>query len=249
VASGISLTSSKKSVPVAGQVEAAQLAAVGAGEGALLVSEQLALHQGLRQGPAVYRHEGLVAARAGGVDLARDQLLAGAAFAVDQHGGVGRLGRLLGVLQGLPEGGGAADDPVHRELARHFALQYLHPQAQGAGLQGARNGAADFVHVERLGHEIHAPDLMDSTTGFTLVEALTMTHASSGYISCASFSRVSPSLSGIITSSSMRSNRWSDSSLWAPVRCRRWPRGSPSRRSCAAIRGCPLHHPQSAVAS
>jgi len=48
----------------------------GAGERALLVAEELALHQGIGDGAAINRHERLVAARAVLVDQARRELLA-----------------------------------------------------------------------------------------------------------------------------------------------------------------------------
>ena len=57
----------------------------GAGEGAFLVAEQNQLDQVLRHGAAIDRDEGLGAAGAGAVDGARDQLLADAGFAFDQH--------------------------------------------------------------------------------------------------------------------------------------------------------------------
>ena len=67
-------------------LELADPLAVGAGEGALLVAEQLAFQQGLGNGGAVDGQE-----RPGGpaavlVDGPGDQLLAGAALAQDQHG-------------------------------------------------------------------------------------------------------------------------------------------------------------------
>ncbi len=73
------------------------------GEGALLVAEQLALEQVLRDRGAVDRDERLVGARGFAVDVARQHLLAGAALAGDQDRGVG--GRdLVGEL----------DDGLHR---------------------------------------------------------------------------------------------------------------------------------------
>ena len=56
---------------------------------ALLVAEQLAFQQRLGQGGAVEADERPVLARAGVVDGAGHQLLADAALAADQHGGVG----------------------------------------------------------------------------------------------------------------------------------------------------------------
>ncbi len=70
-----------------GQLEAAELLRVRAREGALLVAEQLGLHQGFGDRRDVDGHEGLPAAFAARVDRSRDQLLAGAALAGDQHRG------------------------------------------------------------------------------------------------------------------------------------------------------------------
>ena len=57
-------------------------------EGALDVSEKVALHQTLGDRRAVQRDERSVAARAGVVDRAGDELLAGAALTADAHVGV-----------------------------------------------------------------------------------------------------------------------------------------------------------------
>ena len=59
----------------------------------LLVAEQLALEQRLRNAAAVDGHERLAGALPLVVDAARDQLFAGAAFAQDEHGG--RVARRL----------------------------------------------------------------------------------------------------------------------------------------------------------
>src|SRR5579864_7773550 len=67
-------------------LELADAAAVGAGEGALLVPEQLALQQVLRDGRAVEGQERGLSAGAVLVDGAGDKLLAGAALPGDQHG-------------------------------------------------------------------------------------------------------------------------------------------------------------------
>ena len=60
----VSLTSSRKSVPPSGRLEEARPVAVGAGEGALHVAEELALEQRVGEGGAVHGDEGL-ALRAG----------------------------------------------------------------------------------------------------------------------------------------------------------------------------------------
>ena len=73
-----------------GGLEASFLAPVGAGERAALMAEQLAFHQRLWNRRAIDRHVSRVAARRQLVNGARDQLLAGAAFA-GNHDRRGRL--------------------------------------------------------------------------------------------------------------------------------------------------------------
>ena len=108
--------------PAGALLELADPLAVGPGERALLVAEQLALQQRLGDGGAVDRQE-----RPGGpaavlVDGAGDQLLAGAALAEDQHGDVLRgdpADRLVDLLHRRR----AADEhvrpgPARRRLVR-----------------------------------------------------------------------------------------------------------------------------------
>jgi hypothetical protein len=108
--------------PARGQLEAPGLLAIGAGEGAPLVAEQLGLQQGLGERGAVHRHEGTFHAGARVMDGSRYQLLAGPALAHDQGGGLGG-GHLGGAVEGLPQRSGAADD-----LIEPVALAQLRPQ-------------------------------------------------------------------------------------------------------------------------
>src|SRR6266404_3979686 len=75
--------------------------------------EQLAIKKGLRQRRAIQRHERLALARTIFVNRARGQLLACAAFATDQNGGVAG-GDLLNKLVDLTHA---------RALANHVVLQ------------------------------------------------------------------------------------------------------------------------------
>ena len=68
-----------------GLLEAADALAIGAGEGALLVSEQLRLEQRLGKRRAVHLDEVPRRAMRVVMDRAGDELLAGARFAADQH--------------------------------------------------------------------------------------------------------------------------------------------------------------------
>jgi hypothetical protein len=73
--------------PRIGLLELARLGSRGAGEGALLVAEELAFHQVFREGGAVDLHQRPVAARRVEMNGARDQVLPYPAFAGQQHGG------------------------------------------------------------------------------------------------------------------------------------------------------------------
>ena len=70
---------------VAGGADEAEVVAVGAGEGAAAVAEELAFEQVARNGGAVERDERLLGAVGEVVNGAGEDLLAGAAFAGDQH--------------------------------------------------------------------------------------------------------------------------------------------------------------------
>ena len=85
----------------------------GAGEGALLVAEELAFEQRLGERGAVDGHEGAAGARAAAVEGAGDELLARAALAAQQHGRVG----------GRDPGDAAADLAHHRAVAHHGGVE------------------------------------------------------------------------------------------------------------------------------
>ena len=104
----------------------------GAGEGAANVAEELGFEQGLGDGTAVDGDEGCGGARAGAVDCARQQFLAGAAVAADEHARVRR-----GDESGLVEQG------VH---ARAVADQVAAPMRVG-GTGGCRHGATELQRV------------------------------------------------------------------------------------------------------
>ena len=129
-----------------GLLEAALRARLGAGEGALLVAEQLALDQFARDRRHVDRHERALPALAEVVQHARDQLLAGAALAVDHHGQVG-----------LRQAGEDAIDLLHRRRAADerqlLAFDLLRrPLRRAPGLgQRAADDGDHLVEVERLG--------------------------------------------------------------------------------------------------
>ena len=77
-----------------GDLEQPLAVGVGAGEGPFAVAEELALDEVLGQGAAVDRDEGVAGAAALVVEVAGDQLLAGAGLAQDHHAGIGRRDRV-----------------------------------------------------------------------------------------------------------------------------------------------------------
>ena len=105
----IELTSSRKIVPRFASSKSPLLVRHRAGEGALLVTEQLGLEQVLRQRAAVDRDEWLMLPVAVEMQRARDQFLAGAAFALDQNRAVG-VGDLVDQIVNLLHLLARADD-------------------------------------------------------------------------------------------------------------------------------------------
>src|SRR5690606_32834884 len=106
----------------------------GAGEGALLVAEELALDESARHGGTIDLDERAIGSVAGAVNGAGDELLAGARLAVDQDGGVGP-GDLGDLLAHAPDRVAAADEAV---LGIGFALLLADVLALGRkGLDGA----------------------------------------------------------------------------------------------------------------
>ena len=117
----------------------------GAGERAARVAEELRFEHALGERAAVDRHERARRAPAVRVDRARDELLAGAAVADDEHrrGGVGRVRNLLVDRQ---HAGRAADQAGRRDVEGGPR------SAAGAATSDERalDGRLDFRDVERL---------------------------------------------------------------------------------------------------
>src|SRR5207244_30333 len=91
------------------RLEEPDLVAVGAGEGAADVAEELGLEERLGERRAVDREERRRAPRAVEVDRLRDELLPRAGLALDQHGDL-RVGHLVEDREERAHGGRAADD-------------------------------------------------------------------------------------------------------------------------------------------
>ena len=141
-----------------GGLEAADARARGAGEGALLVAEELALEQVLGDRGAVDDDEGLVARGAEIVDRARDELLAGAALAGDQHGRARRRDALDGAEHAAHHLA-LADQAPEPRLARHLVAQAHDFLFERAALEELAHLDAQRVDLEGLGHEVGGAEL------------------------------------------------------------------------------------------
>src|SRR5690606_31742566 len=117
-------------------------------ERAALVAEQLALDQVLRQRRAVQRDEGLLGLRAQRVQVPRDQLLARAALAQDQHR-AGNRRQPADLLAQALHGQARADE-------RRLRVQ---PRAQGLHLRDQPPALERVSHL--LHHALHRLRLVD----------------------------------------------------------------------------------------
>ncbi len=112
-----------------GFLEPAGARAVGAGEGALFMAEQLCLDQGFGQRRAIHGDERFAPAWGEVMQAFGDQFLAGAAFTDDQHRAI-ELGSAPGLLHRIEKGEALADKlriflhaPTYGEIS--------HPLARG----------------------------------------------------------------------------------------------------------------------
>ena len=116
--------SSRKMRPALGELEPPFLRPLRAGEGALLVAEELGLDQRLGERRATHLDERLLGPRRVVVDRVRDHLLAGPGLAADQHRRIGA--RDLGdLLVDLLNRGAVADDAAERVLVAQLVAQVL----------------------------------------------------------------------------------------------------------------------------
>ena len=125
----------------------------GAGEGALLVTEQDRFHQIVRDRAAIDRDERLRLALAAAVDGAGEQFLADAGFALDQH----RNGRSRGLLRGAQHarhGLAAGDDVGEGQPAFAAVPDALQLALQRAGVQRIAQRNLQPLDADRLDHEI-----------------------------------------------------------------------------------------------
>jgi hypothetical protein len=118
-------------VPAVGRLHQPDLALDGTGESALFVAEEFGFHQVGGNRGAVDIEKFLLARRRGVVDHPRQQPLAGAGFAIEQHGAGGAAGHPIRQLTQGDDAGMLADQ---RALIIRHVLRRLH----GAGQAGSR---------------------------------------------------------------------------------------------------------------
>ena len=135
------------------QLEAALPPIGRAGEGALLVAEDFALEQRLGNRGAVDGDERKAGARAQLVDGLRDQLLAGARLAGDEHRRRGRR-RLLDHLIDLAHLGAVADERAERAVLAQLAAQRLHLAHRLEPLDDLVEQDLQPLNVDRLGQVV-----------------------------------------------------------------------------------------------
>src|SRR5207249_7643936 len=144
--------------PLVRELELAELLRVRVGERALLVAEELALEQRLRDGGAVERDQRAVGARAPVVDRLGDQLLAGAALTGDEdrgaelRDGFDRLEDLLHLRR-------AADDVADVVAVADLAAELLELALQVGVLGRPLQVQPQLLDVERLGDVPERPEL------------------------------------------------------------------------------------------
>ena len=139
-----------------GELEAAGLALCGAGERPLLVSEQLALEQRLRNRRAIDGDERSVIARAERVQRSGEQLLACSALAFEQDRGI-RRGRAMELLRDLTELAVLADDPRRTAPLGQFLFENdvlgEHPALRDRPLDHQQQ----VIGLDGLGQKVHRP--------------------------------------------------------------------------------------------
>ena len=133
-----------------------------AGVGALVAAEQLALDEGLGERGGVDLDERAGAARAGVVDRAGQEVLAGAALAEQEDGLVGG-GDAAGVGDDAAHRGGLGDDAAEALARVEPAGEGVGPRGDRAALDDVADAHPELVHRERLdevvgGAELHRLD-------------------------------------------------------------------------------------------
>jgi len=134
-------------------MELADVALARAGERTLLVAEQDALNESLRDGAAVDGHEGLAAPFALALDGAGDHFLADARFALDEDRDIG-LRAAPHHARHVLHGGGAGDEVAEGHRAADLLVQPLHLFGERVHLQEVLHRHLEPFGTDRLDDEV-----------------------------------------------------------------------------------------------
>ena len=156
--------------PAGGELQLADLAPDGSGEGPLLVAEQLALQDLVRDRAAIQGQEALLPAGAGVVQGLGDEFLPGAALAQDEHGGAARRD-LPHLLEQVLHRRRLAHDRVEAEALVEHLAQVRHLVAQLPVLDQLVDAAPQLVEVDRLRQVIVRADAHRLDRGLDRAEA------------------------------------------------------------------------------
>src|SRR3990170_8057497 len=141
-----------------GCLEEAQATEGGPGERPLLVAEQLALDEGLRDRGAAQRYKRSLPARAVPVDGPGDELLPGPALPDEQDGGVA-AGDLLDLLEDLLHAKVAAHNPFDAKTLLQLLSQKPILLAQLDTLKGPPDSEQNLFPLDRLGQVVEGAPL------------------------------------------------------------------------------------------
>src|SRR5262249_46466901 len=132
--------------PAIHHLELAGTAISCAGEGATLMAEQFALDETLRNRRTIDRHERRTPSRGFEVNRPRDQVLAGAALAQEQHGGIvghAPADQFVNLLHRRT----APDDLPANELATYLVLEPIQIRGLSRYFDGSSDRGRDQVQV------------------------------------------------------------------------------------------------------
>src|SRR5262249_25699256 len=134
-------------------LELARFTCVSSGEGSLLVSEEFALHEILGDRGAVNLDEGSLFARRMKMDGARDEVLADAAFASQQHCG-SRRSDAGNRGEDLLHRARAADDVVELIAMAELLTKLAILSAQGGDLKGFSDDLGEVIERKGFGDKV-----------------------------------------------------------------------------------------------
>ena len=139
----------EKERPVMGGFNHAGLGGIGAGEGALFVTEKFGLHQSFGESGAVEADKGMVGAVAALNDGLGDEFLAHAAFAAKDNGG-SRAGDGFDGLIDFLHGGTAPNEAVEGGLAFELLEEAAAFEFERALFDGTREDNLEFGIIQRI---------------------------------------------------------------------------------------------------